>query len=169
MPVLMMPRGKTNDGFVRPIWLGTAQAHPKKKMSHGFIKLRLWKRLSPSCLRCRPDSALFFQRKGETTFLRAMQLTIPARAEFVDCRPCHSISHSISDRYLRTLFDTTSSVTQAQGPYSQLMFAKQLLDTSSNILQGDGLCEWFYQHAPFQWCLSKRAAAAKSHPKSQTK
>ncbi|WP_210443887.1 bifunctional transcriptional activator/DNA repair enzyme AdaA, partial [Vibrio crassostreae] len=122
---------KTTGIFCRPICPATP---PKEEnveyFSHQAQALKAGYR---PCLRCRPDSAPFSPAwKGvETTFLRAMQLIDNGAlnpGSIVDL----ATRLGISDRYLRTLFDNYIGVSPKQySLYSQLMFAKQLLHTSS--------------------------------------
>ncbi|WP_139683586.1 AlkA N-terminal domain-containing protein [Vibrio tasmaniensis] len=134
---------KTTGIFCRPI----CPANPPKEenveyFSHQAQALKAGYR---PCLRCRPDSAPFSPAwKGvETTFLRAMQL--------IDHGALNSGSIldlatrlGISDRYLRTLFDNYIGVSPKQySLYSQLMFAKQLLHTSSMSITDVGFASGF--------------------------
>ncbi|UPR50046.1 DNA-3-methyladenine glycosylase 2 family protein [Vibrio cyclitrophicus] len=134
---------KTTGIFCRPI----CPASPPKEenveyFSHQAQALKAGYR---PCLRCRPDSAPFSPAwKGvETTFLRAMQL--------IDNGALNSGSIvelatrlGISDRYLRTLFDNYIGVSPKQySLYSQLMFAKQLLHTSSMSITDVGFASGF--------------------------
>ena len=134
---------KTTGIFCRPI----CPASPPKEenveyFSHQAQALKAGYR---PCLRCRPDSAPFSPAwKGvETTFLRAMQL--------IDHGALNSGSIldlatrlGISDRYLRTLFDNYIGVSPKQySLYSQLMFAKQLLHTSSMSITDVGFASGF--------------------------
>ncbi|PMO68763.1 DNA-3-methyladenine glycosylase 2 family protein [Vibrio splendidus] len=134
---------KTTGIFCRPI----CPASPPKEenveyFSHQAQALKAGYR---PCLRCRPDSAPFSPAwKGvETTFLRALQ--------FIDHGALNSGSIvdlatrlGISDRYLRTLFDNYIGVSPKQySLYSQLMFAKQLLHTSSMSITDVGFASGF--------------------------
>ncbi|MEZ9324331.1 DNA-3-methyladenine glycosylase 2 family protein [Vibrio cyclitrophicus] len=134
---------KTTGIFCRPI----CPASPPKEenveyFSHQAQALKAGYR---PCLRCRPDSAPFSPAwKGvETTFLRALQL--------IDNGALNSGSIvelaarlGISDRYLRTLFDNYIGVSPKQySLYSQLMFAKQLLHTSSMSITDVGFASGF--------------------------
>ncbi len=85
------------------------------------------------CLRCRPDSApsSWAWRGVETTFVRALKMIDSGELQR------GSVSDlaerlGISDRYLRQLFSKYLSMSPKQyGIYLQLMFAKQLLSSSS--------------------------------------
>ncbi|MFM2662734.1 AlkA N-terminal domain-containing protein [Vibrio chagasii] len=146
---------KTTGIFCRPICPATP---PKEEnveyFSHQAQALKAGYR---PCLRCRPDSAPFSPAwKGvETTFLRAMQLidngalgsgSITDLAERL----------GISDRYLRTLFDTYIGVSPKQySLYSQLMFAKQLLHTSSMSITDVGFASGFNSTSRFNDAFQK--------------
>ncbi|CAH6782182.1 ADA regulatory protein [Vibrio chagasii] len=146
---------KTTGIFCRPICPATP---PKEEnveyFSHQAQALKAGYR---PCLRCRPDSAPFSPAwKGvETTFLRAMQLidngalgsgSITDLAERL----------GISDRYLRTLFDTYIGVSPKQySLYSQLMFAKQLLHTSSMSITDVGFASGFNSTRRFNDAFQK--------------
>ncbi|CAH6861236.1 ADA regulatory protein [Vibrio chagasii] len=146
---------KTTGIFCRPICPATP---PKEEnveyFSHQAQALKAGYR---PCLRCRPDSAPFSPAwKGvETTFLRAMKLidngalgsgSITDLAERL----------GISDRYLRTLFDTYIGVSPKQySLYSQLMFAKQLLHTSSMSITDVGFASGFNSTRRFNDAFQK--------------
>ncbi|MFM2643596.1 AlkA N-terminal domain-containing protein [Vibrio chagasii] len=146
---------KTTGIFCRPICPATP---PKEEnveyFSHQAQALKAGYR---PCLRCRPDSAPFSPAwKGvETTFLRAMQL--------IDNGALSSGSITdlaerlgISDRYLRTLFDTYIGVSPKQySLYSQLMFAKQLLHTSSMSITDVGFASGFNSTRRFNDAFQK--------------
>ncbi|MDH5929863.1 DNA-3-methyladenine glycosylase 2 family protein [Vibrio splendidus] len=134
---------KTTGIFCRPI----CPASPPKEenveyFSHQAQALKAGYR---PCLRCRPDSAPFSPAwKGvETTFLRALQLIDHGAlnsGSIVDL----ATRLGISDRYLRTLFDNYIGVSPKQySLYSQLMFAKQLLHTSSMSITDVGFASGF--------------------------
>ncbi|MGO2162536.1 MAG: AlkA N-terminal domain-containing protein [Vibrio toranzoniae] len=134
---------KTTGIFCRPI----CPASPPKEenveyFSHQAQALKAGYR---PCLRCRPDSAPFSPAwKGvETTFLRALQLIDNGAlntGSIVDL----ATRLGISDRYLRTLFDNYIGVSPKQySLYSQLMFAKQLLHTSSMSITEVGFASGF--------------------------
>ncbi|MCG9553254.1 helix-turn-helix domain-containing protein [Vibrio sp. Isolate31] len=134
---------KTTGIFCRPICPATP---PKEEnveyFSHQAQALKAGYR---PCLRCRPDSAPFSPAwKGvETTFLRAMQL-IDNGALNIGSIVDLATRLGISDRYLRTLFDNYIGVSPKQySLYSQLMFAKQLLHTSSMSITDVGFASGF--------------------------
>ncbi|MEZ9699536.1 AlkA N-terminal domain-containing protein [Vibrio sp. 10N.261.46.E12] len=146
---------KTTGIFCRPI----CPASPPKEenveyFSHQAQALKAGYR---PCLRCRPDSAPFSPAwKGvETTFLRAMQLIDNGAlnsGSIVDL----ATRLGISDRYLRTLFDNYIGVSPKQySLYSQLMFAKQLLHTSSMSITDVGFASGFNSTRRFNDAFQK--------------
>ncbi|WP_059018013.1 AlkA N-terminal domain-containing protein [Vibrio coralliirubri] len=146
---------KTTGIFCRPI----CPASPPKEenveyFSHQAQALKAGYR---PCLRCRPDSAPFSPAwKGvETTFLRAMQLIDNGAlnsGSIVDL----ATRLGISDRYLRTLFDNYIGVPPKQySLYSQLMFAKQLLHTSSMSITDVGFASGFNSTRRFNDAFQK--------------
>ncbi|MCK8084463.1 AlkA N-terminal domain-containing protein [Vibrio sp. 1CM8B] len=146
---------KTTGIFCRPI---CPASPPKEKnveyFSHQAQALKAGYR---PCLRCRPDSAPFSPAwKGvETTFLRAMQLIDNGAlnsGSIVDL----ATRLGISDRYLRTLFDNYIGVSPKQySLYSQLMFAKQLLHTSSMSITDVGFASGFNSTRRFNDAFQK--------------
>ncbi|MFS1441919.1 MULTISPECIES: AlkA N-terminal domain-containing protein [unclassified Vibrio] len=146
---------KTTGIFCRPICPATP---PKEEnveyFSHQAQALKAGYR---PCLRCRPDSAPFSPAwKGvETTFLRAMQLIDNGAlnsGSIVDL----ATRLGISDRYLRTLFDNYIGVSPKQySLYSQLMFAKQLLHTSSMSITDVGFASGFNSTRRFNDAFQK--------------
>ncbi|MEZ9868540.1 AlkA N-terminal domain-containing protein [Vibrio sp. 10N.261.51.A4] len=146
---------KTTGIFCRPICPATP---PKEEnveyFSHQAQALKAGYR---PCLRCRPDSAPFSPAwKGvETTFLRAMQLIDTGAlnsGSIVDL----ATRLGISDRYLRTLFDNYIGVSPKQySLYSQLMFAKQLLHTSSMSITDVGFASGFNSTRRFNDAFQK--------------
>ncbi|MEZ8289844.1 MULTISPECIES: AlkA N-terminal domain-containing protein [Vibrio] len=146
---------KTTGIFCRPI----CPASPPKEenveyFSHQAQALKAGYR---PCLRCRPDSAPFSPAwKGvETTFLRALQLIDHGAlnsGSIVDL----ATRLGISDRYLRTLFDNYIGVSPKQySLYSQLMFAKQLLHTSSMSITDVGFASGFNSTRRFNDAFQK--------------
>ncbi|MCK8080961.1 MULTISPECIES: AlkA N-terminal domain-containing protein [Vibrio] len=146
---------KTTGIFCRPI----CPASPPKEenveyFSHQAQALKAGYR---PCLRCRPDSAPFSPAwKGvETTFLRAMQLIDNGAlnsGSIVDL----ATRLGISDRYLRTLFENYIGVSPKQySLYSQLMFAKQLLHTSSMSITDVGFASGFNSTRRFNDAFQK--------------
>ena len=146
---------KTTGIFCRPI----CPASPPKEenveyFSHQAQALKAGYR---PCLRCRPDSAPFSPAwKGvETTFLRAMQLIDNGAlnsGSIVDL----ATRLGISDRYLRTLFNNYIGVSPKQySLYSQLMFAKQLLHTSSMSITDVGFASGFNSTRRFNDAFQK--------------
>ncbi|CDU01657.1 putative Ada, Adenosine deaminase domain fused with AlkA, 3-methyladenine DNA glycosylase/8-oxoguanine DNA glycosylase protein [Vibrio coralliirubri] len=146
---------KTTGIFCRPICPATP---PKEEnveyFSHQAQALKAGYR---PCLRCRPDSAPFSPAwKGvETTFLRAMQLIDNGAlnsGSIVDL----ATRLGISDRYLRTLFENYIGVSPKQySLYSQLMFAKQLLHTSSMSITDVGFASGFNSTRRFNDAFQK--------------
>ncbi|MFA0486075.1 AlkA N-terminal domain-containing protein [Vibrio sp. 10N.222.55.B11] len=146
---------KTTGIFCRPICPATP---PKEEnveyFSHQAKALKAGYR---PCLRCRPDSAPFSPAwKGvETTFLRAMQLIDNGAlnsGSIVDL----ATRLGISDRYLRTLFDNYIGVSPKQySLYSRLMFAKQLLHTSSMSITDVGFASGFNSTRRFNDAFQK--------------
>ncbi len=146
---------KTTGIFCRPICPATP---PKEEnveyFSHQAQALKAGYR---PCLRCRPDSAPFSPAwKGvETTFLRALQLIDNGAlnsGSIVDL----ATRLGISDRYLRTLFDNYIGVSPKQySLYSQLMFAKQLLHTSSMSITDVGFASGFNSTRRFNDAFQK--------------
>ena len=146
---------KTTGIFCRPICPATP---PKEEnveyFSHQVQALKAGYR---PCLRCRPDSAPFSPAwKGvETTFLRAMQL-IDRGALSAGSITDLAARLGISDRYLRTLFDTYIGVSPKQySLYSQLMFAKHLLHTSSMSITDVGFASGFNSTRRFNDAFQK--------------
>lgn len=122
---------KTTGIFCRPICPANL---PKEENVEYFVdKAQALQAGYRPCLRCRPDSApSSWAWKGvETTFLRALKM--------IEQGELHSTSLAelaqrlgISDRYLRQLFqDHLGMSPKKYALYHQLMFAKQLLHSSS--------------------------------------
>lgn len=85
------------------------------------------------CLRCRPDSApgSWAWKGTETTFQRAIKLIEQGELTEGSVETLAS-KLGISDRYLRQLFERYLSMSPKRyAQYHQLMFAKQLLHSSS--------------------------------------
>ncbi|MEZ9577836.1 MULTISPECIES: AlkA N-terminal domain-containing protein [unclassified Vibrio] len=146
---------KTTGIFCRPICPATP---PKEENVEYFShQAQVLKAGYRPCLRCRPDSAPFSPAwKGvETTFLRAMQLIDNGAlnsGSIVDL----ATRLGISDRYLRTLFDNYIGVSPKQySLYSQLMFAKQLLHTSSMSITDVGFASGFNSTRRFNDAFQK--------------
>ncbi|MFM2606717.1 AlkA N-terminal domain-containing protein [Vibrio chagasii] len=146
---------KTTGIFCRPICPATP---PKEENVEYFsLQAQALKAGYRPCLRCRPDSAPFSPAwKGvETTFLRAMQL-IDNGALSSGSITDLAVRLGISDRYLRTLFDTYIGVSPKQySLYSQLMFAKQLLHTSSMSITDVGFASGFNSTRRFNDAFQK--------------
>ncbi|MBU2896646.1 DNA-3-methyladenine glycosylase 2 family protein [Vibrio hepatarius] len=122
---------KTTGIFCRPIC--PANLPKEENVEYFFDKAQPLKAGYRPCLRCRPDSAPnSWAWKGvETTFLRAIKLI--DQGELQSCN-LDGLSQKlgISDRYLRKLFQRYLGMPPKQyALYHQLMFAKQLLHSSS--------------------------------------
>jgi len=122
---------KTTGIFCRPICPATT---PKEENVEYFNNhaLALNAGYRP-CLRCRPDSAPgSWAWKGvETTFQRAIKLIEQGELQQTNLVELAG-RLGISDRYLRQLFQQYLGMSPKQyAQYKQLMFAKQLLHTSS--------------------------------------
>ncbi len=122
---------KTTGIFCRPICPANL---PKEENVEYFLdKAQALQAGYRPCLRCRPDSApSSWAWKGvETTFLRALKLI--EQGELQHFRLSELASRlGISDRYLRQLFQTHLGMSPKQyALYHQLMFAKQLLHSST--------------------------------------
>lgn len=122
---------KTTGIFCRPIC--PANLPKEENVEYYVDKVQALQAGYRPCLRCRPDSAPgSWAWKGvETTFLRAMQLI--EQGELTSTSLTELASRlGISDRYLRKLFQTHLGMSPKQyALYHQLMFAKQLLHSSS--------------------------------------
>ena len=97
------------------------------------------------CLRCRPDSApgSWAWRGVETTFQRALTL-IEQGALQEQSLPEMAERLGITDRYLRQLFQKHLGMSPKQyAQFQQLMFAKQLLHSSTLPIADIGLASGF--------------------------
>ncbi len=109
------------------------------------------------CLRCRPDSAPgSWAWKGvETTFQRAITMIDNGELNH------HSVAElaervGISDRYLRMLFEKYLGMSPKQyAQYQQLMFAKQLLHSSSMSVTEVGFAAGFNSTRRFNDAFQK--------------
>lgn len=109
------------------------------------------------CLRCRPDSAPgSWAWKGvETTFQRAITMIDNGELHH------HSVTElaervGISDRYLRMLFEQYLGMSPKQySQYQQLMFAKQLLHSSSMSVTEVGFAAGFNSTRRFNDAFQK--------------
>ena len=122
---------KTTGIFCRPICPANL---PKEENVEYFLdKAQALQAGYRPCLRCRPDSApSSWAWKGvETTFLRALKLIEQGELQHSSLSELAS-RLGISDRYLRQLFQTHLGMSPKQyALYHQLMFAKQLLHSST--------------------------------------
>ncbi|WP_394246691.1 DNA-3-methyladenine glycosylase 2 family protein [Vibrio profundi] len=129
---------KTTGIFCRPI----CPASPPKEINVEYFSnqaLALKAGYRP-CLRCRPDSApSSWAWKGvETTFLRAISLIEQGELQ-QSTLPELSARLGVSDRYVRMLFEKYVGVSPKQyAQYHQVMFAKQLLYSTSMSIQEVG-------------------------------
>ncbi|WP_114784173.1 DNA-3-methyladenine glycosylase 2 family protein [Vibrio tetraodonis] len=122
---------KTTGIFCRPIC--PANLPKEENVTYFFDKAQALKAGYRPCLRCRPDSAPnSWAWKGvETTFLRAVKLIEKGELQSYSLNDL-SQRLGISDRYLRHLFQRYLGMPPKQyALYHQLMFAKQLLHSSS--------------------------------------
>ncbi|MFY2507541.1 DNA-3-methyladenine glycosylase 2 family protein [Vibrio pectenicida] len=122
---------KTTGIFCRPIC--PANLPKEQNVEYFFDKAQALKAGYRPCLRCRPDSAPnSWAWKGvETTFLRAVKLIDQGVLQSGSLSDL-SQKLGISDRYLRHLFQRYLGMPPKQyALYHQLMFAKQLLHSSS--------------------------------------
>jgi len=164
---------KTTGIFCRPI----CPASPPKEINVEYYPnqvLALKAGYRP-CLRCRPDSApSSWAWKGvETTFLRAVSLIEQGELQ-QSTLPEFSERLGVSDRYVRMLFGKYVGVSPKQyAQYHQVMFAKQLLHSTSMSIQEVGFACGFnstrrfndsfkktLQLTPTQVRQSKRAVSA---------
>ncbi|NOI14479.1 DNA-3-methyladenine glycosylase 2 family protein [Vibrio hepatarius] len=122
---------KTTGIFCRPICPANL---PKEENVEYFVdKAQALQAGYRPCLRCRPDSApSSWAWKGvETTFLRALKLIEQGELQHATLADLAE-RVGISDRYLRQLFQHHLGMAPKQyALYHQLMFAKQLLHSSS--------------------------------------
>lgn len=122
---------KTTGIFCRPIC--PANLPKEQNVEYYIDKAQALQAGYRPCLRCRPDSApSSWAWKGvETTFLRAMQMIEQGELQSSNLSNL-SERLGISDRYLRKLFQDHLGMSPKQyALYQQLMFAKQLLHSSS--------------------------------------
>lgn len=122
---------KTTGIFCRPIC--PANFPREENVEYFLDKAQALQAGYRPCLRCRPDSApSSWAWKGvETTFLRALQLIERGELETTTLAAL-SDRLGISDRYLRQLFQGHLGMSPKQyALYHQLMFAKQLIHSSS--------------------------------------
>ncbi|MBN3574602.1 AlkA N-terminal domain-containing protein [Vibrio neptunius] len=122
---------KTTGIFCRPICPANL---PKEENVEYFVeKAQALQAGYRPCLRCRPDSApSSWAWKGvETTFLRALKMIEQGELQTSSLVELAE-RLGISDRYLRQLFqDHLGMAPKQYALYHQLMFAKQLLHSSS--------------------------------------
>lgn len=146
---------KTTGIFCRPIC--PANLPKEENVEYFTDKAQALQAGYRPCLRCRPDSAPgSWAWKGvETTFQRAISLI--DRGELHH----HSVSElaervGISDRYLRMLFEQYLGMSPKQyAQYQQLMFAKQLLHSSSMSVTEVGFAAGFNSTRRFNDAFQK--------------
>lgn len=122
---------KTTGIFCRPIC--PANLPREENVEYFLDKAQALQAGYRPCLRCRPDSApSSWAWKGvETTFLRALKLIERGELQTASLAEL-SDRLGISDRYLRQLFQDHLGMSPKQyALYHQLMFAKQLIHSSS--------------------------------------
>ncbi|MGR5450675.1 DNA-3-methyladenine glycosylase 2 family protein [Vibrio alfacsensis] len=146
---------KTTGIFCRPIC--PANLPKEENVEYFTDKTQALKAGYRPCLRCRPDSAPgSWAWKGvETTFQRAINM--------IDSGELHQQSLAnlagrlgISDRYLRMLFEQYLGLSPKQyAQYQQLMFAKQLLHSSSMSVADVGFAAGFHSTRRFNDAFKK--------------
>ncbi|EKO3845148.1 DNA-3-methyladenine glycosylase 2 family protein [Vibrio harveyi] len=146
---------KTTGIFCRPIC--PANLPKEENVEYFTDKTQALKAGYRPCLRCRPDSAPgSWAWKGvETTFQRAINM--------IDQGVLHHQSLAdlserlgISDRYLRMLFEQYLGMSPKQyAQYQQLMFAKQLLYSSSMSVTEVGFSAGFNSTRRFNDAFKK--------------
>ncbi|MEF1309954.1 AlkA N-terminal domain-containing protein [Vibrio mytili] len=148
---------KTTGIFCRPIC--PANLPNEENVEYFTDKAQALKAGYRPCLRCRPDSAPgSWAWKGvETTFQRAM--TLIDNGELQHSAVTELAERlGVSDRYLRMLFERYLGMPPKQyAQYQQLMFAKQLLHSSSMSITDIGFAAGFNStrrfNDAFQKCL----------------
>ncbi len=146
---------KTTGIFCRPIC--PANLPKEENVEYFTDKTQAIKAGYRPCLRCRPDSAPgSWAWKGvETTFQRAIKLIDNGELHH------HSVAElalrvGISDRYLRMLFEQYLGMSPKQyAQYQQLMFAKQLLHSSSMSVTEVGFAAGFNSTRRFNDAFKK--------------
>ncbi|WP_045385735.1 DNA-3-methyladenine glycosylase 2 family protein [Vibrio rotiferianus] len=146
---------KTTGIFCRPIC--PANLPKEENVEYFTDKTQALKAGYRPCLRCRPDSAPgSWAWKGvETTFQRA--ITMIDRGELQN-QSLAALSKrlGISDRYLRMLFEQYLGMSPKQyAQYQQLMFAKQLLHSSSMSVTEIGFAAGFNSTRRFNDAFQK--------------
>ncbi|MDF2155214.1 AlkA N-terminal domain-containing protein [Vibrio sp. CAU 1672] len=146
---------KTTGIFCRPVC--PANLAQEANVEYFIDKTQALKAGYRPCLRCRPDSApnSWAWKGAETTFQRAIKLidqgvlhhqSVKALAERL----------GISDRYLRMLFEQYLAMSPKQyAQYQQVMFAKQLLHSSSMSVTDIGFAAGFNSTRRFNDAFQK--------------
>ncbi|MGR5132412.1 DNA-3-methyladenine glycosylase 2 family protein [Vibrio alfacsensis] len=149
---------KTTGIFCRPIC--PANLPKEENVEYFTDKAQALKAGYRPCLRCRPDSAPgSWAWKGvETTFQRAIKMIDQGELHHQSLADL-SDRLGISDRYLRMLFEQYLGMSPKQyAQYQQLMFAKQLLHSSSMSVTEVGFAAGFNStrrfNDAFQKCLN---------------
>lgn len=146
---------KTTGIFCRPIC--PANIPKEENVEYFTDKTQALKAGYRPCLRCRPDSAPgSWAWKGvETTFLRAIKL-IDQGALHQQSLVALSERLGITDRYLRMLFEKYLGMAPKQyAQYQQLMFAKQLLHSSTMTVTEVGFAAGFNSTRRFNDAFQK--------------
>ncbi len=146
---------KTTGIFCRPIC--PANLPKEENVEYFTDKAQAIKAGYRPCLRCRPDSAPgSWAWKGvETTFQRAIRMIDNGELHH------HSVAElaervGISDRYLRMLFEQYLGMSPKQyAQYQQLMFAKQMLHSSSMSVTEVGFAAGFNSTRRFNDAFQK--------------
>jgi AraC family transcriptional regulator of adaptative response / DNA-3-methyladenine glycosylase II len=146
---------KTTGIFCRPIC--PANLPKEENVEYFTDKTQAIKAGYRPCLRCRPDSAPgSWAWKGvETTFQRAISMI--DKGELHHHSVCELAERiGISDRYLRMLFEQYLGMSPKQyAQYQQLMFAKQLLHSSSMSVTDVGFAAGFNSTRRFNDAFQK--------------
>ncbi|ANQ18698.1 DNA-3-methyladenine glycosylase 2 family protein [Vibrio natriegens] len=146
---------KTTGIFCRPIC--PANLPKEENVEYFTDKTQAIKAGYRPCLRCRPDSApgSWAWRGVETTFQRAISMI--DKGELHHHSVCELAERvGISDRYLRMLFEQYLGMSPKQyAQYQQLMFAKQLLHSSSMSVTEVGFAAGFNSTRRFNDAFQK--------------
>ncbi len=146
---------KTTGIFCRPIC--PANLPKEENVEYFTDKTQAIKAGYRPCLRCRPDSAPgSWAWKGvETTFQRAITMIDNGELQH---RSVAQLAErvGISDRYLRMLFEQYLGMAPKQyAQYQQLMFAKQLIHSSSMTITEIGFAAGFNSTRRFNDAFQK--------------
>ena len=156
---------KTTGIFCRPIC--PANLPQEKNVEYFIDKNQALKAGYRPCLRCRPDSApgSWAWKGTETTFQRALGMI--ERGELYQGSLIGlSARLGITDRYLRKLFDKYLGMSPKQyAQYQQLLFAKQLLHTSTMTITEIGFAAGFNSTRRFNDAFQKKLKLTPSQVK----